>query len=801
VGVLYRTGDTAELAPDPCLALGAVPPLSSGFRDLSPLRDHLPVLDPALCTGCGACWSTCPDGAIGVVALTPARLIDAGIRRAGADALRPLASKLAAGVADLCRDPRTRGPTAGELVEDAFKGIEARLSFPEGRKAAIAEGAQALVAAIGCLPVAATEPFFSRPESAAKGTGALLALAVSTDACKACGICARACEAGALQMTRQGSQVLSQARQVRAAWEALPETDPALIAGAAQNPDVGPLAAVLLGRAAASAMAGGDGAEPGSGARLALRLAVAALEARQGPLLAAFANEVETTREKIAGLIREILSDSLPADDLDALAHRLESVASRQADLSHFLGESAGAIGSAVDAVRLRRLVDLARDLGGLAWRLAEGTHGLGRARLGLVLSPSSPVGWAGAFPENPFAQPVTLDWTGDGAQLAAGLLEGQLRQATKGFALMRKARLELERPADAARLSSDLDGLTWRDLDDAERALCPSLLLTGDSGMLGGRGLAQLVRLLGGDLPLRILLLADLDLGLGTRSDLDLPLAPTEDASIELALLAVSQRGAYIAQTCIAAPDHLAVSLDGALGHPGPALLHVHAPSPARHGFAPDRTLDRASGAVAARVLPLFRYDPKADGVFGSRMDLSGNPEPLEPWDVFPDGAGFTPAQWALGERRFADLFSPLGEDAATPVPLADYLDLPDSERGKRTPYVEQAANGGEARRLRVDERLIRVCLERQQAWRTLQELAGLVTPFTARVQKEAEEKVAAEHRAELKALEADYERRLRELRAQYREELRQDVRERLMVLAGYGNPPQGAEREATDA
>jgi pyruvate-ferredoxin/flavodoxin oxidoreductase len=434
-------------------------------------------------------------------------------------------------------------------------------------------------------------------------------------------------------------------------------------------------------------------------------------------------------------------------------------------------------------------LVDLARDLGELGWRLAEGSHGLGRARFGLVLSPGSPAGWAGAFPDNPFAQPVTLDWTGDGAQLAAGLLEGQLRQATQGFVLMRKARLELDQPTESARLWRDLDGLTWRDLDATERALCPPLLMVGDSGNLAGRGLAQLVRLLGSDLPLRILLLADLDLGLGAQPDLDLPLSPTADPAIDLALLAVSQRGAYIAQTSLAAPEHLAAGLEGAFAHPGPALLQVHAPSPARHGFPPDRTLERARMATDARVLPLFRYDPKANGVFGSRIDLDGNPAHREPWDLLPDGTGLTPAHWAVGEARFADLFSPLTEDAPGPTPIAIFLDLPEKDRRKRTPFVERDANGGETQRLRVDERMLQVCEERRQAWRVLQELAGVVTPFTALVRQEAEELVAAERQAELTALEADYERKLRELRAQYREELRHGIRERLLGLAGYGD------------
>lgn len=194
---------------------------------------------------------------------------------------------------------------------------------------------------------------------------------------------------------------------------------------------------------------------------------------------------------------------------------------------------------------------------------------------------------------------------------------------------------------------------------------------------------------------------------------------------------------------------------------------------------------------ATDARVFPLFRYDPKTEGVFGSRIDLDGNPGRGETWDLPPDGSPLTPAHWALGEGRFADLFSPLADDAPGPTPIAEFLDLPEKERRKRTPFVERSADGSETRRLRIDVRMVKVCEERRQAWRVLQELAGVVTPFTARVRQEAEQRVAAERQTELAALKTDYERKLGELRAQHREELRHHIRERLLGLAGYGDEP----------
>ena len=789
VGVLYKQAKTHELAPDPYLAIGAVPPLSASFRDLSPLRGELPVFEPSLCTGCGNCWSFCPDSAIKAATISPTGLLDAGIRKAGADALRPLVSKLSTGIAELCRREDATTSTVEELLSSAYAKIKEKLPFPEERKAAINKGLEQLLTDIGCLPVAVTAAIFFEPENLDKGSGELLALAVDPEACKGCGICIQACEAGALLFAHQSSHALALARRIQKAWHALPENELATIQRLGQHPDVGAMAAALLAHRAGLSMAGGDGAEPGSGAKLALRLTLAVVEAQQAPRFNNFLKDINATREKITGLIRSILADALPADDLDALSRGLENIDTRQADMTTFIGQAEQAIGSTVDAARLRRLVDLARELGELAWQLSAGQQGMGRARVSLVLSPGSPVGWANSFPHSPFSGPVTLDPTGDGAQLAAGLLEGQLRQATEGFVLMRKARVELERPADAVRIWSDLQALTWRDLNDEERALCPCLLLVGDSSLLGGRGLGQLAWILGKDLPIKMLLLADLDLGLTRQAGLEAPLSAVDDITLDLGLLALAQRDTCIAQTAVSATAHFTASIQSAFAFRGPALLHVHAPSPARHGFAANRTLHHAHAAVVARVFPLFRYDPEAAGVFGSRISLDDNPAPQDPWILIPDGTAFTPAQWALGERRFSDYFQPLQEDDTEPVLMAEYLTLPEGERGRRTPIVESNANEGETKRFRVDQRLVRISEERQQAWRMLQELAGLVTPFTARVQQEAEARVAVDREAELSAQADDYEQRLSDLRSALQEETRKEMRERLMQLAGYRN------------
>ena len=69
--------------------------------------------------------------------------------------------------------------------------------------------------------------------------------------------------------------------------------------------------------------------------------------------------------------------------------------------------------------------------------------------------------------------------------------------------------------------------------------------------------------------------------------------------------------------------------------------------------------------------------------------------------------------------------------------------------------------------------------------AAQALQELAGVVTPFTERVEAEIREAVAAEHKAELDAQQKAAEKEIREIRDQTQAEIATQIRSRLLALA----------------
>jgi pyruvate-ferredoxin/flavodoxin oxidoreductase len=370
---------------------------------------------------------------------------------------------------------------------------------------------------------------------------------------------------------------------------------------------------------------------------------------------------------------------------------------------------------------------------------------------------------------------------------LAGGLLEGQLRETTESIALLRQARLELDKPDEAAQAAANPELLNWRDLNEKEQEFCPPMLLLGNDDVLEGKGFSGLTRLLGGDLPIKVMVLADLDMNLGTANVAGTPMAVASNTHINFGLLAVSQQNAYIVQTSIAEPTHFIESVKAAFAFAGPALIYVHAPSPERHGFASHQTFMQANWAVKTRAIPLFRYNPNGEGVFGSRISLEGNPDIDELWSKVEEEV-ITPADWAVQEQRFAPYFSPLLNDAPAPTPVAEYLKLDTQGRKKKTPFVSvKGEKESEPVRLKVGAALVAACEERSRAWRTLQELAGIVTPFTAAVETKVKGQLADAHQAELAALKQDYETRMENLRTEMEAEMAARVKGQLMNLAGY--------------
>jgi pyruvate-ferredoxin/flavodoxin oxidoreductase len=748
-------------------ASGVVPAAASA---LEPAADAIsfPLLDRAACTGCGRCWSVCPDSAIGATALGCEALLTeasriAGTEGAAADALRRSHKHLADRIArTLAKSDSAPGFLDSETCREAWGWMRDRLKLGDDERPAYEDAFEATSTVIERLAPVVSDPLFRDPESEKPGDGALLVLAFDPRACLGCGLCTAVCPDEALRNAERTPESVADLAERWRIWEALPDTPGEILARASAHPDVGPLAGVLLSRHCGQAQIGGGSGEPGSGERLAGRLVAALVEHAAQRRGADLAKRLADGREKLEQKVREDLGEGLSATDFDTLQEALAGAPRGRGDLSD-LGHRLDALGSRAtfDRRALLRIAGLANELERRHQCLTEGADGLGRARFGVVVARGDAAAWAARYPGHPYFAPLTLAPTAEGVELARGVARGLAAEHLATLRDLRRAAVELEAPPDLAARFEAIDALTWEDLDADERAGCPPLLLLGDDRALLAEGFEALTRLLASELPVKVVLLD----GRGRL-----------DPGPEPALVAMAHRRAFVLAASPAHPEHLARGLADALTWPGPALVHLCAPSPRRHGFPADATLERARLAVAGRAHVLLRYDPGGDGVFGLRASVDGNPALGDTWGEVDF------ATWAAGEERFVAHFAPAADGEGLPV--REWLDLPESERAGRTPVVEV-----DDRRLAVGERVARAAAERAAVWNALRELTGEASPFTEKIRSALAQEQEAERREELDALRAEYEARLAETRAGADHDALERLTAELLTLSGFGS------------
>jgi pyruvate-ferredoxin/flavodoxin oxidoreductase len=619
------------------------------------------------------------------------------------------------------------------------------------------------------LPLTATDPFFHEMHRIKKGSGELLLLSVDPRTCQGCGLCAAACPEEAIVIESRSPERIAELERARGVWERLPDTPGATIARAASNDAVGALAAVMMSRHSLFSLVGPDGAEPGSGERMALRQVLAVVEYEMQRRAVSRIELLDELNRRLRGAIRDGVVQSVPTGDLNRLDEALTPSGSAQPNLTAVLArlEELGER-TDVDATSLRRLVAAARETEHLRHRLAEGELGVGRARFGLVIAGGLGE-WATRFPNNPFGAPSVVALDGEGPDLAVGLARGLAARLVEEVRAVRRAELLLEAPPDLPAKLEELHRVDWKALSPDESSLCPPVLVLLGAEGIGGRERAGIGRLLDARLPLMLVVLDGHDLVGPGATPLTLTLA---------------HRAAFAASTSIAHPDHLFESVSGALSGLRPALIHLHAPSPRRHGFDPARTLERARLAVESRVHPLVRYEPAAEGVFGSRLSLGGNPAVDAAWARSDDDNMLTAADWALGETRFSDAF--VSDEGSDGIPVAQWSTLSPGERGARTPTVP----GPNGRALAVGGSLSAAVRRHLEHWTTLQELAGVVTPFTAEVREQVEQELRDAQRAEIESLKSRHAVELTELRRSETAAQATRLRERLLQMAGFRKP-----------
>ena len=92
----------------------------------------------------------------------------------------------------------------------------------------------------------------------------------------------------------------------------------------------------------------------------------------------------------------------------------------------------------------------------------------------------------------------------------------------------------------------------------------------------------------------------------------------------------------------------------------------------------------------------------------------------------------------------------------------------------------------GADDTRRRVAAELVRESDRRLDRWRTLQEIAGVDTPFTDGATKSAEAALAAAHAAEIERLSREHQTRLAEVKAAFQTEATERLTRGLLAIVG---------------
>ncbi len=780
---VYKTG--GDGIADPFAALSAIPAATSTIRDMTLVRREVPDFIASKCTGCGQCWTQCPDSAIPGVVNSVEEILDAAVRTAANGRSLERARQASKHVAREAQRLLRSGPFAGfpATLKSAYETVAGKLApEPQGRTELDKEFA-VVAAAVAEFPLAKTAPFFDLPEGKEKGTGGLLSVTVNPEACKGCNICVAVCPDGALVTVKQTDGIVDGLRRNWKLWRNLPDTNDRYVNIASLEEGIGVLPSLLLKKENYLSMVGGDGACMGCGEKTGIHLVLSAVHALVLPRVREHVRKLDDLIARLDAKARQILASD--------------------ADLGHLTPASAQAVDIRLDPAKkqvVERIHRTLRDLKDLRWRYVEGPGGKGRAVTAFANATGCSSVWGSTYPYNPYPFPWVSHLFQDAPSLAIGLFEGHMRKMADGFIAVRRAELELEDRYDAKVHEPLFARFDWQQFTAEEFALCPPIFAVGGDGAMMDIGLQNLSRMLASGKPIRVVVLdtqAYSNTGgqasTGTYTGQDSALAPfgkehhgKEETRKELALLAIAHRNSYVLQSSQANASHLLAGVLRGLQVRRPSLFLLHCPCPPEHGLADQGATRAARLTLESRAFPLLRYDPDAGTTLAECLSLDGNPAPDDTWPTYDlayvDEAGakrtltlpVTIGDWAASEGRFKKHFRPLAPDrAADAVRFDEYLGLRPEEREGKTPFLTVLGEKGRLERIEASPDVARLAEERLAFWSLLRQMAGkeLAPAVHESAKRDAEaelakrvEQLEAEHQAKVAHLKADVARRLAE-------------------------------------
>ncbi len=803
-GYFVEKGQIEEVPANPMLATGVMPAGSAAFRDLTVYRTRMPAFITENCTGCGLCWTTCPEAALQGTIQTMDSLIELAMQKsrargAGMIQIQRLLKQLTKQAYNLFGgDDLHQYPTLNALLQEAFNRLIEKLNPAEEQERVLRQEFQMLSGEVKDFPIIRTERFFNQPHRQEKGSGMVLALTINPQSCKGCGSCVAVCPDNALEALPQTADIVETYRRNWRILNELPDPEDSRLASFTSAGNSGALFH-LLRKKPFHTVIGGDGSYPGSGAKRALRLIGSAVEIAMQPRYRELMDKISQLIQRLEDKIRGNVQNVFKVNDFELFSQRLSQLQGPEVSpeqLADIIREEHPL--THLDPKRLRRLSQLVTQLRKLQFLFESGAHGDGKARMTLLVNAAGVSVWGSLYPYNPFPYPA-IHQKGDVAALAEGIFDAIQEQMTEVFKTVRLAELystdsynPIEHDPFFANFSPD-------DFSEAERALCPSLLIVSDNSSLDHTTLHSIEKLLAGDRPIKVAFINTLDSAesILTEGELEHQLDIASE-SLGIGLWAMMQQNAYVLQTTAGTPDHFLNGISKGIALQRPAFFHIYAAEPHYHGLQTDLAAFQEKRATHCRVFPLFEYDPDKSGHFSERLSLEGNPAETEDWttetwmvgDITgvdkPYTLEVTPADWAVKEGRYKDGFKRVSKSDwhEHMVPIIDYLKLSEEERQGKEPYIQLLDSKKQLVRIVVLPELVKFAETCQQFWKVLQELAQVQVRAEQKRLEDVQAEMQEQFEKEKQELEKSYQTQLAQLDQQHQQVYHQRLTQKLLNL-----------------
>lgn len=752
-GSFYKSGQANDQIANGFMAYSNIPASTGVFKDMTDIRFDVPEWIGENCTGCGNCWSACPDSAIPGLTHDLNEIFQTAIRRI---------KKKGHDLPNLPRALRLMEKTMYSLFKEHGENSKVEDHFDSAIKTVIAkqpqESREALTTemdlfkeALNGFQFGLTRPFFTNKDKEQSGKGGLLSVTINPYTCKGCMECVEVCNDDALRPIKQTDRIVDELKTNWNFWLDLPETQDRYLRIDNLEEGIGALETLLMKKSNYLSMTGGDGACLGCAEKTVIHLFTGTVTALMQGRVKKHLEKIDTLITKLEEKIRDlILVDIKDTDKLQQVIQSFQNDEFTTAELSARLNTDK----SPIDSELITQLADLVKQLKELKWNYAKGTTGNGRSKMGIANATGCTSVWGSTFPINPYPFPWVNHLFQDAPSMAMGLFEGQMQKMAKGFKAIRFAEFltgtnTSEQP--------DLTYFTWKNFSEEEYLLCPPLTVVGGDGALYDIGFQNLSRLMMSGMPVKVLALdtqvysntggqACTSGFTGQISDMaqfGKAQKGKEEIRKEIGLIGMGHRTTYIMQGTQANVSHLLEGFIEGLNARRPALFNIYCNCPPEHGTGDDVATSQAKLAVESRAYPVFTYNPDLGPTPAECFNLDGNPGINQDWPTYSlkyindDGSEdqmqlpVTFADFAMTEARFAKHFRTIPQDTWNEnlIPLNEFLDLNVDDREGLFPFIWIVDKKQRLGKVMVSESIVLSCEDRQNFWKLLKNISGVDT------------------------------------------------------------------------